>query len=110
MNEKEILQIYEIINEFYEKYLKAYEVKAINLQDKSGKFSKDALVLIYLTQNYPNTRAISKAELTEFIRSFYPQTSDVQQARHLSKQKGYYIISGTRGDIGEKSPLDFINS
>lgn len=77
------------------------------MKDKSGQFSKDALVLIYLAQNYPNTRAISKAELTEFIRAFYPEVSDVQQARHLSKQKGYYIISGTRGDIGEKIPAGF---
>lgn len=107
MNEKEILQSYEIISKFYEKYLKDYKVKVINLKDKSGKFSKDALVLVYLAQNYPNTRAISKAELTEFIRTFYPQVSDVQQARHLSKQKGYYIISGTRGDISEKIPAGF---
>lgn len=107
MNEKEILETFKLIQEYYEIYLKVYEVKAINLQDKSGKFSKDALVLIYLAQNYPNTRAISKAELTEFIRAFYPKVSDVQQARHLSKQKGYYIISGTRGDMNEKIPAGF---
>lgn len=107
MNGNEILEHYKIINEYYEKYLKIHRVKAINLKDKSGKFSKDALVLIYLSQNYPNTRFVSKAELTEFIRTFYPKVNDVQQARHLSKQKGYYIISGTRGDIGEKIPAGF---
>ncbi len=50
MNEEDILKYYKIISEYYEKYLKAYEVKAVNLQDKSGQFSKDALVLIYLAQ------------------------------------------------------------
>ena len=54
-------------------------------------------------------KEVSKQELTDFIRQFYPETNDVQQARHLSKQKGYNIISGTRGDINEKSPLAIIN-
>lgn len=57
---------------------------------------------MYLAQNYPNTKAVSKTELTDFVRKFYPDVSDVQQARHLSKQGGYNIISGTRGDIGAK--------
>ncbi len=33
--------------------------------------------------------------------------NDVQQARHLSKQGGFNIISGTRGDIGAKIPAGF---
>lgn len=102
MSENEIKEIFKIIQEHYKKYLKNDEVKPINLQDKSGKFTKDALTLCYLAQNYPNTKAISKNDLTSFVRQFYPDTTDVQQARHLAKQKGYYIISGTRGDIGQK--------
>ena len=102
MSENEIKEIFKIIQEYYKKYLKNDEVKLINLQDKSGKFTKDALTLCYLAQNYPNTKAISKNDLTSFVRQFYPDTTDVQQARHLAKQKGYYIISGTRGDIGQK--------
>lgn len=35
MNEKEILQSYEVISKFYEKYLKDYKVKVINLKDKN---------------------------------------------------------------------------
>lgn len=105
-NEK-IIEIFKLIGEFYDKYLKHYEVKPVNLRDKSGNFTKDALVLVYLAQNYPDTKAVSKAELTEFIRNFYPDVSDVQQARHLSKQKGYNIISGTRGDIGAKIPAGY---
>lgn len=107
MNEKEILQIYNIISTKYEKYLKQYGVKHINLQDKNSSYTKDALVLVYLAKDYPNTQAISKQELTDFIRKFYPEVNDVQQARHLSKQKGYNIISGTRGDINEKIPASY---
>lgn len=101
MNKNKLFEIFDLIKNHYEKYLKNYGVKAVNLQDKSGHFTKDALVLVYLAQGYPYTKAVSKNELTEFIRSFYPNTTDVQQARHLAKQKGYFIISGTRGDIGQ---------
>ena len=107
MNDKEILEIYALISENYQKYLKNLGVKQIHLKDKSGKYTKDALVLVYLAKDYPHTKAVSKQELTNFIREFYPEVSDVQQARHLSKQKGYNIISGTRGDINEKIPAGF---
>lgn len=53
---------------------------------------------MYLGQNYPNTEIISKTELTEFIKTYYPNTNDVQQARHLATQKGWFILSGTRND------------
>lgn len=107
MNEKQILETFELVSGYYEKYLKNFQVKAVNLRDKSGKYTKDALVLVYLAKDYPHTRTISKAELTEFVRKFYPKVSDVQQARHLSKQSGYYIISETRGDIGEQIPSGY---
>ncbi|WP_288644591.1 hypothetical protein, partial [uncultured Helicobacter sp.] len=107
MTEQEIYEIYKIISENYEKYLKDLGVKQVNLKDKSGSFTKDALVLVYLAKDYPNTKAVSKQELTEFVRKIYPEVSDVQQARHLSKQKGYNIISGTRGDINEKIGAGF---
>ncbi|WP_223810458.1 hypothetical protein [Campylobacter sp. LR291e] len=102
MSEEEIEKIYRLISEKYESNLKKFGVKKINLKDKNGNYTKDALVLIYLARDYPKTQAISKQELTEFVRKFYPNVSDVQQARHLAKQKGYNIISGTRGDINEK--------
>ncbi|TLD86202.1 hypothetical protein [Helicobacter sp. MIT 05-5294] len=107
MNQEEIFKTFELIVEYHEKYLKGYGVKSIKLKDSKGNYTKDALVLVYLAQNYPNTRVISKAELTEFVRQFYPNVSDVQQARHLSKQGGFNIISGTRGDIGAKIPAGF---
>lgn len=99
MTEAEINSIYSLIEGYYNNYLKQFNVKHINLRDNNGKYRKDALVLIYLAQNYPDTRAVSKAELTSFVRGYYSDVTDVQQARHLGKQSGYYIISGTRGNI-----------
>lgn len=100
MNENELLKTFNLIKNYYEKYLKKYGVKNIKLQDKKGNFTKDALTLCYLAKDYPNTKAISKNELKEFIRYFYHDITDVQQARHLAKQKGYFVVSGTRGDVG----------
>lgn len=83
MNEKEIETTYDLIKSYYEKFLKKYGVKIPKLRDKNGKFTKDALVLVYLARFYPNTVVVTKSELTEFVRRFYPDTNDVQQARHL---------------------------
>ena len=81
MNKKEILEIYKTISAMYEKYLKKHNVKPVNLHDKNGNYTKDALTLIYLEKDYPNTKKVSKKELTDFRRQFYPETNDVQRAR-----------------------------
>ena len=94
---QQILDTYKLISEFHEKYLKKHGVVLPNL-NKGNSYTKDALVLIYLAQGYPDTKIISKTELTEFIKVYYPETNDVQQARHLGAQKGWYILSGTRND------------
>lgn len=103
MTEKEIYDTFEIILDYHKRYLSKYGVKLVSLK-KDGQFTKDALVLTYLTWGYPDTKIVSKAELTQFVNSIYPGTVDVQQARHLALQKGYYIISGTRGDVDESIP------
>jgi len=97
MNQKEIEKIYEMIKCYHEKHLQKEGVQLPKLYNR-GKFSKEALVLVYLAQFYPNTKVVTKQELTEFIRKFYPNTNDVQQGRHLAAQKGWYIASGTRGN------------
>lgn len=97
MSEEKIVEIYSMIVEYHRKYLKKYGVKLPNLM-RNGKYTKDALTLIFLAQNYPNTKVVSKTEITEFIKKYYPQVNDVQQARHLAAQKGWYILSGTRKD------------
>lgn len=100
MEEQEIKEIYEtIIKPHWEKYLKKKGIKLPRLEKiEKGerKYTIDALVLVYLAKDYPNNKPVSKKELTEFVRKFYPKITDVQQARHLGRQKGFYIVSGQR--------------
>ncbi|MEO0126824.1 MAG: hypothetical protein ABIL44_03625, partial [candidate division WOR-3 bacterium] len=96
LTNNEIKEIYEMICKYHNKYLKQYGVKLPRLADKQGNYTKDALVLVYLAQNYPKTKNVSKGELTQFVRQYYPDVVDVQQARHLGAQKGWFIASGTR--------------
>lgn len=72
------------MQKFIKKYLKDLQVKPMKLKDSKGNYTKDALVLIYLAKDYPNTKVVSKAELTNFVRKFYSDTIDTQQARHLN--------------------------
>lgn len=48
LNEKSIESIYKTITEFHEKYLKQFNVKMPKLYDSKKKFTRDALVLVYL--------------------------------------------------------------
>ena len=95
LSEEEIENAYRIIVSYYNKYLKQFRVILPKLHGAQG-YTKDALTLIYLAQGYPDTRKVSKGELTEFIRGFYPKVNDVQQARHLGAQKGWFIATGGR--------------
>ncbi len=90
-----IEETYRMIKNYHERHLAVHGVKLPILENAAG-YTKDALTLIYLAQGYPNTRAVSKEELTQFIRSYYPNTNDVQQARHLGAQKGWFIAAGSR--------------
>jgi hypothetical protein len=87
-----------VVKECHQQYLKEYGVKLPKLEHPKGKFTKDALVLVYLARNYPNTKWVTKEELTHFVRRHYPYTNDVQSARHLGMQSGFYIISSRRGN------------
>ena len=97
MKNEEIVAIYNNVQEYHNKFLKKKGVVLPKLK-RGDDFTKDALVLVFLARNYPNTSVVTKNELTQFIRQYYKDTNDVQQARHLAAQKGWYIISGTRGD------------
>ena len=96
---EEIARQYKLLTDFHEKFLKKFGVKLPKLHDSSGKITKDALVLVYLSLGYPKTRPVSKTELTHFVRSLYPDTPDVQQARHLGAQSGWWIVAGGRDNI-----------
>ena len=98
MTKKEINDTYELIVKYHEQYLEKKGVKLPKLYTESKKYTKNALTLVYLAFGYPNTDIVSKQELTEFIQEYYPDVLDVQQARHLGAQNGWYILSGTRND------------
>jgi len=107
LSKKQIKQQYQIIREFYHKYLQQYGVKLPKLYDKNNKFTKNALVLVYLSLGYPKTKIISKTEITQFIRSYYPNVNDVQQPRHLGAQDGWWIVAGGRDNIVANIPRGY---
>lgn len=99
LTKKEVIEQYKFIKEYHKKFLKQYGVKLPKLYTKNKNFTKNALTLVCLSTGYPKTRVITKTELTKFIRIFYPDTPDVQQARHLGAQEGWWIIAGGRDNI-----------
>lgn len=94
----EIEEKYKEIGAYHKKYLKNKGIKLPHLK-WGGKYTEKALALICLSENYPNTKPVSKEELTEFIHAYRPDLKkDIQAGRHLGKQEGFYITTGTRGD------------
>jgi hypothetical protein len=99
LSDEEIETIYnEVIKPHWERHLRDRGVTLPRLRKPDGQFTKDALVLVYLAYGYPETRWVTKSELTEFIRRFYPKTPDVQAGRHLGMQSGFFIVSTRRGN------------
>ena len=99
MTQKMIHKIYNSIKHYHSKYLKQYGIQLPKLKNNKGSYTKDALTLIYLSKNYPHTKKATKQELTQFIRKYYPNINDVQQARHLGAQKGWWVLAGGRDNI-----------
>ncbi|MCX6053212.1 MAG: hypothetical protein NTZ60_11985 [Campylobacterales bacterium] len=98
MTNKEIETIYEIIIKNHKEHLSSLGIKLPKLKN-GDSFTMNSLVLVYLAKDYPNTKIVSKEELTQFIKNYFPDVNDVQQGRHLARQGGWYIVSGQRGDI-----------
>lgn len=96
MDDNEIHKSYNIIKRYWKKHLKKHGVKLPDLYDQSGNYTKNALVLVLLSKGYPKNKPVSKTDLTKFIRKYFPNTNDVQQARHLGRQYGWYIVSSSR--------------
>ena len=99
LTKEQIKEQYKLLEEYHKKFLGKYGVRMPNLYTDAGNFTKDALVLVYLSLGYPKTRKVSKTELTKFVRDYYPDTNDVQQARHLGAQNGWWIVAGGRDNI-----------
>lgn len=91
----EIEKLYNIILKEYKNSLEKYNVKMPKLYS-NGNYTLNALVLIYLFSKIGEI--VSKQELTDYVRTMGFDINDVQQARHLAQQSGWYILSGTRGD------------
>lgn len=101
LSEDELKDLYKAIANAHALHLAKHDIPLPKLE-VSGSFTKNAIVLavLFKYQGQP----VSKEELTGIIKNWYPATNDVQQARHLGRQKGWHIISGTRGDRGERGP------
>ena len=97
----EIQALYRQVAKLHQDHLSIQGVKLPRLENK-GEFTKDALVLCHLFKEIG--KPVSKSQLTDTVRYWYPETNDVQQARHLGRQKGFFIISGQRGDAQAKIP------
>lgn len=85
-----IKNLYPVIEDKVNKNLKSFKISMPRID------TKNYAVLAYLY--YHKNQEISKEELTSFMVAHFG-TNDMQQARHLGKQKGFYILSGRRGDL-----------
>ena len=101
LSNHEIEETYRMLVEAHRRHLQRHGVKLPKLKNAAEGYSKDALVLVYLAFGYPGTRVITKAELTQFVRQYYPEVNDVQQARHLGAQKGWWVLAGGRDNVVE---------
>lgn len=93
---------YALIKQYHKKFLEPLGIKLPALYSK-GAYTRNGLVLVYLAQGYPDTKIVTKNELTEYLSEFFDSVADVQQARHLGAQHGFYIISGQRNDYTQEN-------
>jgi hypothetical protein len=91
----ELPALYREIQKLHSAHLAKLGIRLPSLR-RGASFTKDAIVLCALFKY--RGQPVSKAALTNIVRSFDASVNDVQQARHLARQKGFYIVSGTRGD------------
>lgn len=94
---EELKLLYNELVDAHRQYLEAYGVVLPKLLGKKG-YIRDAVILCILYKFIQE--AVSKRDLTLMLASILNvESNDVQQARHLGRQKGWYILSGSRGDI-----------
>ena len=98
LTDQQIEETYRLIEQHHQEFLVSQGVRLPRLR-QAGQYTKYALTLVYLAQGYPHTRTVSKKELTEFIRQYYPDVNDVQQARHLGYQKFLVALGNALGAL-----------
>lgn len=110
LSEQEILDSWKLLNGEYTKYLSSKGVKfPAKLKDKNGQYQKGALAIIFLAQGYPNTRPITKTDLSSFLKDMGCPSNDPQQPRHFAQTNGLDVRCRTEGDqapTGQQWPED----
>lgn len=96
LNQEELEKYYEELKIEWSKELEWKWIKLPKLE-RWWKYVIDTLVLILFYINFK--KVVTKQDLTNFIQYYKPEINDVQQWRHLSQQKWWYIISWQRWDI-----------
>ncbi len=97
ISSEEVDWLYSRLEQAHKTHLEQFGVTLPGLK-RSGKYTKNAVVLAVLLKYF--RQSVSKIELSGVIARFFQEpVADVQQARHLGKQTGWYILSGTRGQV-----------
>lgn len=96
LSDSELEEIYRALEAKWKESLEKKWIKLPRLKNWDN-YTIDSLVLIYFFNNYK--KVVTKQELTSFIQCYKPEINDVQQWRHLSQQKWWYIISWQRWDL-----------
>ena len=91
----ELDALYQEITLCHAEHLARYGVALPSLKNAAGSYTKNAVVLALLYKY--RGQKVSKEELSIALSTFFRETiTDSQQARHLGKQGGWYILSGQR--------------
>jgi hypothetical protein len=93
----EIETLYKEIEKAHSRWLAKHGVSLPKLESSNGLTqSAVALVGLYSVIGTP----VTKDELTEFVRNYAPGARDLQEGRHLGKQRGWHVLSASRHDSG----------
>ena len=89
--------LYKELEKAHSRWLAKYGVSLPKLESTNGlTHSAVALVGLYSVLGTP----VTKDELTEFVRNYAPGARDLQEGRHLGKQRGWHVLSASRHDSG----------
>ena len=97
LSDKEIERIYEILRRSHAQNLESKGVILPSLYSGT-EFTQSAVALVGLYKMIG--KPVTKGELTTFVRIYVDGAEDLQEGRHLGKQRGWHIISSARKDSG----------
>ena len=101
---KQIQSLYTELATAHARWLTKHGVSLPKLQS-ANRLTQSAVALVGLYTQLG--KPVSKDELTEFVRHYAPGARDLQEGRHLGSQRGWHVLSASRGDKGTiKWPRD----